>query len=146
MVNDVQAVVARWRESPSDRALWSVLSDAAEEAGLGLFVATREGIYRHEIIGVFKRLDEALLASVVAIEGESDHYHSAAVCEIRLGESLVMEPPAEDDWTDREKPKSPERGVATLKWEAEDKRAIWRAGQPGSVVCTVTKGWPWPTT
>jgi len=116
------------RLTPCDRTLWGVLADALEEEGRGLFVAVRQGIYRHEIIGIYRRLDQALLAGAQTIEEEPDHYHTAAVVEVRLGETLVMPCHFKVDATWRDAPQSPERPLATLFWRMD------------RVLCNLTDG------
>lgn len=55
-----------------------------------LFVVTREGIYRHEILGVFHSLEEAKACALATAEAE-DGYHDIAVGRIEVGK------PVEDD-------------------------------------------------
>lgn len=50
-----------------------------------LYVVTREGVYRHEIVGVYDRQDIALEAAKTAIAEEDDDYHDFNVGECTLG-------------------------------------------------------------
>ena len=49
-----------------------------------LFIVTREGVYRHEIIGVFSTLTSAKEWALSTFMAEKDRYHSVHVLEREL--------------------------------------------------------------
>lgn len=53
-----------------------------------MFVVTREGVYRHEIGGVFSTLDAAINASIDYLKAERDGYHYYAVIPLVVNERL----------------------------------------------------------
>ena len=59
----------------------------AEE--IQLFVVTREGVYRHEIVGIYDRYDYATEAALVAISEEDDDYHEFNVGKCTLGRTIT---------------------------------------------------------
>ena len=40
-----------------------------------LFIVTKEGIYRHEILGVFSNIEKARKCAKIAYDNEVDKYH-----------------------------------------------------------------------
>ena len=44
-----------------------------------LYVITREGVYRHEILGVFSDKQKAIESASIAINEEKDNYHEIHV-------------------------------------------------------------------
>lgn len=44
-----------------------------------VYVVTKRGMYRHEIIGVYTTLNLAIQVGHNFVEQESDHYHSAEI-------------------------------------------------------------------
>ncbi len=66
-----------------------------------VFVCIREGVYRHEIVGVFETLNEAIEKSRIAIEAEHDRYHAVEIIQALIGACI---------WPD------PERSAARVEW------------------------------
>ena len=50
-----------------------------------VYVVTMEGVYRHNIMGIFKKLEFAKQVAINAIKEERDDYHSFDVREFDLG-------------------------------------------------------------
>ncbi len=80
-------MVARLREDPADADHWSILADFLEELGWSLFVVTQEGVYRHRIVGIFRRFDKAMEAAVKEVREEHDHYHNSQICHMEVDDS-----------------------------------------------------------
>jgi len=53
-----------------------------------LYAVTREGIYRHEILGVFEKKDDAIFCAEGAYKEENDKYHSYHVLEFPLNKNV----------------------------------------------------------
>ena len=50
-----------------------------------VYVITREGVYRHETLGIYLDRDIAVLEAIEAIEAERDDYHDISVTEYGIG-------------------------------------------------------------
>jgi hypothetical protein len=42
---------------------------------MDVYIVTMQGVYRHNIMGVYRQLDNAKVAAIVAIKAEEDNYH-----------------------------------------------------------------------
>lgn len=51
-----------------------------------MFVVTREGVGRHEIVGVFTTLKKAESAAIEAVQAEPDNYHRFCVIQLTINE------------------------------------------------------------
>jgi len=49
-----------------------------------VFVVTRQGVYRHEIMGIYTTRGKAFRAAKAALKAEPDNYHTFNVTEISL--------------------------------------------------------------
>lgn len=54
-----------------------------------LFIVTKEGVFRHEIIGIFDETESAWLAAERMINEETDDYHRAFISTAKINEFLV---------------------------------------------------------
>lgn len=52
---------------------------------MDIFVVTREGVYRHEIVGAYHDVDAAIEAAKIAAANEPDDYHSFEVAHLNVG-------------------------------------------------------------
>jgi len=50
-----------------------------------VYIVTREGVYRHEIIGVYLTLKSTRRAAITALDAEHDSYHDFHVIEYNVG-------------------------------------------------------------
>lgn len=50
----------------------------------GVFIVTKEGVYRHDIVGVFYREDAARVAAENAAKLEPDDYHAFQVTRMEI--------------------------------------------------------------
>ena len=52
---------------------------------MNVYILTRQGVYRHEILGIYENKDDAMSAGLVALEAESDAYHNIELNFARTG-------------------------------------------------------------
>jgi hypothetical protein len=53
---------------------------------MNVFIVTREGVYRHEMVGAYLDEQDARAAAWAAIHAEEDDYHSFHVTRMVIGE------------------------------------------------------------
>ena len=51
---------------------------------MNVYIVTMQGVYRHNIMGVYRQLDVAKAAAIIAIKAEEDNYHRFDVREFRV--------------------------------------------------------------
>ena len=56
--------------------------------GDSLYVVTREGVYRHEILGIYTKSPNALAAAKAAAGKENDNYHDIVVSKCKVDEVI----------------------------------------------------------
>jgi hypothetical protein len=88
----LENLIQHFKETPDDRAVWMALSDALLDVGTpAMYLAVQRGVYRHTIVMLSGRLDEAMLAGVKSIEEEYDHHHDIEIIQVLPGEYIRAE-------------------------------------------------------
>lgn len=84
------AVEAEKEESYDNgwQAGYDTMSEEEEEPSNSLFTVTREGVYRHEILGVFDKAESARKVARAAFEKEADDYHGFDVYKFIVNKEL----------------------------------------------------------
>jgi len=62
-----------------------------------VYIVTREGVYRHEIMGVFDSEKSADDHAVASLEREHDDYHEMRVYRFKMNDGIVLTPDTKID-------------------------------------------------
>ena len=65
-----------------------------------VYIVTREGVYRHEIMGVFDSEKSADDHAVASLEREHDDYHDMGVYRFKMNDEIVLTPDTKNDDND----------------------------------------------
>jgi len=67
---------------------------------MNVYTVTKEGVYRHEILGIFSTLAEAKKAANSNAEIDNDNYHTYDVTRFKLGKIYYDKNERRETYTD----------------------------------------------